>query len=55
MSSHQLGELERVATHAGLIRSGELVFEGPLEEISHRYGGLEVAFLQLIESPAKTL
>jgi len=33
LSSHVLGDVERLATHIGIIRGGRLVFQGPIEDI----------------------
>ena len=33
MSSHILSELERVATHIGIIEGGKMIFEGKKEEL----------------------
>ena len=33
ISSHLISEVERLATHVGVIRQGELVFQGPLAEL----------------------
>jgi ABC-2 type transport system ATP-binding protein len=34
VSSHLLAEIERMATHVGIINHGELVFQGTIEELS---------------------
>jgi lantibiotic transport system ATP-binding protein len=36
VSSHQLAEVEQVATHVGVLRAGRLCFEGRLEELRGR-------------------
>jgi len=36
MSSHELGEVEGVATHIGFIDQGKLLFQEPLEDLSAR-------------------
>jgi ABC-type multidrug transport system ATPase subunit len=33
VSSHLLGEIERMATHVGIINHGEMVFQGSIEEL----------------------
>lgn len=33
VSSHQLGEVQQIATHIGLMAAGRLVAQGPLEEV----------------------
>ncbi|MES2377226.1 MAG: ABC transporter ATP-binding protein [Bacteroidota bacterium] len=33
ISSHLLGEIERMATHVGIINNGELLFQGPITDL----------------------
>ncbi len=33
LSSHLLGEIERIATHVGILKSGKLLFEGSIKEL----------------------
>ncbi|MEM0964316.1 MAG: ATP-binding cassette domain-containing protein, partial [Bacteroidota bacterium] len=40
VSSHQLGEVERVATHIGVMRGGRLVRQGPLADLLGQLRGL---------------
>ncbi len=35
VSSHILNEVERMATHVGIIHKGKLLFQGPLQELQH--------------------
>jgi ABC-2 type transport system ATP-binding protein len=35
VSSHLLAEVEQVSTHVGVMRTGDLVFQGSLEELRH--------------------
>jgi ABC-2 type transport system ATP-binding protein len=35
VSSHLLAEVEQVCTHVGVMRTGRLVFQGPLDELRH--------------------
>jgi ABC-2 type transport system ATP-binding protein len=37
ISSHGISEVERVATHVGLIAHGKLLFSGPMEGIKNRF------------------
>ncbi|WP_124728263.1 ABC transporter ATP-binding protein [Staphylospora marina] len=39
VSSHLLGEVEQIATHAGIIADGRLVFQGSLDELRARGNG----------------
>lgn len=43
ISSHQLGEVVRLADDIGVLTGGRLVYEGPLEDFAH--GDLEAAYL----------
>lgn len=36
LSSHLISEIERVATHVGIIQHGQLVFQGGMAELQHR-------------------
>ncbi|HWO55749.1 MAG TPA: ABC transporter ATP-binding protein [Paenibacillus cookii] len=36
LSSHLLSEIEQVATYVGIINHGELIFQGPLQELTER-------------------
>lgn len=38
VSSHQLGEVEQVASHVGVLHGGRLRFQGPISELRTRYG-----------------
>jgi ABC-2 type transport system ATP-binding protein len=38
VSSHLLSEVERLATHVGVLHQGKLLFQGPLEELRLRAG-----------------
>ena len=35
VSSHLLAEVEQVCSHVGVMRTGRLVFQGPLDELRH--------------------
>ena len=39
LSSHLIGEMEKVATHVGVIQQGRLVFQGSLGELQARQAG----------------
>ena len=42
ISTHELGEIENVATHIGLLDEGRLIFEEPAEELSRRFRQVRV-------------
>ena len=52
ISSHLLGEMEKLITHAGIIHKGRLLFQGPLETLKQTHAGedLENIFLHLTTS-----
>jgi ABC-2 type transport system ATP-binding protein len=47
-SSHQLPEVEQVCTHAAVMRSGQLIAFGTIEELSGETGSLEQGYLALV-------
>ncbi len=53
LTTHVLEIAERLATHAGVIRAGKLVDEGPVKELTERNGcrNLEQVFEKLIGVP----
>ena len=52
ISSHLLGELEQIIDHVGILNHGQLLFQGPLEQLQqHSRGDLTVRVL----SPAKAV
>jgi len=52
ISSHLLGEMEKLITHAGIIHKGRLLFQGSLEELRREHEGkdLETIFIHLTSS-----
>lgn len=54
ISSHLLGEMEKLITHAGIIHKGRLLFQGPLETLKQTHPGadLETIFLHLTTTHA---
>jgi ABC-2 type transport system ATP-binding protein len=44
LSSHQIGEVERVASHVALMNKGKLLLAEPLDELRSRTFAIEVAF-----------
>jgi ABC-type multidrug transport system ATPase subunit len=47
-SSHLLSEVERVCTHAAVMRAGRLVAHGTVSELKGDHGSLEEAYLDLV-------
>lgn len=39
LSSHLLGEMEKIATHVGILKNGNLLFQGTMAELEQRRGG----------------
>jgi ABC-2 type transport system ATP-binding protein len=54
VSSHLLGEMEKLITHAGIIHKGRLLFQGKLEELREGRSGddLETLFIHLTKKSA---
>ncbi|MDX9974787.1 MAG: ABC transporter ATP-binding protein [FCB group bacterium] len=50
LTSHILEIVERLCTHVGIIRQGQLVVEGPIDNLSHG-ASLEEAFLKAVGAP----
>ena len=47
ISSHLLSEIEQMADYVGIIRNGELVYQGPLSKLESGHASLEECFLHL--------
>jgi ABC-2 type transport system ATP-binding protein len=47
-SSHLLSEVERVCTHAAVMRNGRLIASGPVAELASEGRSLEEAYLSLV-------
>ncbi|NBD07775.1 MULTISPECIES: ABC transporter ATP-binding protein [Corallococcus] len=54
LTTHVLEIAERLATHAGVIRGGRMLDQGPVEELRQRHGAptLEAVFEKLVAVPA---
>lgn len=54
LTTHVLEIAERLATHAGIIRGGRMLDQGPVQELKGRHGApsLEAVFEKLISVPA---
>ncbi|BAW92762.1 ABC transporter component [Actinomyces sp. Chiba101] len=57
VSSHQLGEMARMADDVGVLVAGRLAFEGPLSALAHPddTAALEAAYLSLVTGGAVSL
>lgn len=56
LSSHLLSEIERIATHVGIIKNGKLVFEGEISELEALKSGQSIVKIETTNSEkAKTL
>jgi ABC-2 type transport system ATP-binding protein len=51
ISSHQLAEVQQLASHAVVMNHGRLVTAGPLEDLLGDHASLEDAYLALTEGP----
>lgn len=54
LSSHLLDEVEKVATHVGILHKGSLIFQGGMDELRKLYPGensLESLFMNLTYTP----
>jgi ABC-2 type transport system ATP-binding protein len=47
-SSHLLGEVERICTHAAVMRAGRLLAHGPVSELIGSASSLEEAYLEMV-------
>jgi ABC-2 type transport system ATP-binding protein len=48
ISSHILHELSQLCSQIGILEAGQLVFEGPLEEINRRLGLMQLVHAQVV-------
>ena len=44
MSTHELGEVESVATHVAFLEEGKLLFDEPMEQLHKRFRAVRIAF-----------
>jgi len=42
ISSHGISELERIASHVGLLSHGRLLFSGPVDDIKRRFARIQL-------------
>src|SRR5580700_3792777 len=52
-SSHQLGEVETIADHIGIIDEGKTIVAGSLDDMKARYQRITVVFGDLVQTPAR--
>jgi ABC-2 type transport system ATP-binding protein len=52
-SSHQLGEVESIADHIGIIDQGKMIVAGSLDDMKARYQRITVVFGELVQTPAR--
>ena len=44
ISTHELGEIEGVATHVGFLEEGRLLFDEPMDELRNRFRAVRIVF-----------
>jgi ABC-2 type transport system ATP-binding protein len=54
ISSHELGEIEGVATHVGFLDEGRLAFEEPMQDLTDRFREVRVTLDQEAAVPSET-
>jgi ABC-2 type transport system ATP-binding protein len=52
-SSHQLGEVESIADHIGIIDQGKTIVAGSLDDMKAQYQRITVVFGDLVRTPAR--
>lgn len=52
ISSHQLGEVEKMVDDIGILTAGRISFEGPLDQLAGQGESLEQAFFRIVEGGA---
>jgi ABC-2 type transport system ATP-binding protein len=52
-SSHQLGEVELIADHIGIIDRGKMIVAGSLDDLKAHYQRLQVVFANTVQLPAQ--
>ena len=51
MSTHELGEVESVATHVAFLEEGKLLFDEPMEQLHKRFRAVRIAFDHAAQVP----
>src|SRR3984885_12235301 len=52
-SSHQLGEVESIADHIGIVDQGKMIVSGSLDDMKVQYQRITVVFGDLVQTPAR--
>jgi ABC-2 type transport system ATP-binding protein len=52
ISTHELGEIEGVATHVAFLEDGRMIFDEPMEDLRARFRAVRVSFEQPARLPA---
>lgn len=55
LTSHDLDDIENLCTHLVMIDQGQIVFDGPLQQIKERFGGARLLHLFLAETSPDAL
>lgn len=53
LTTHDLGDVERLARRVMMIDAGRLLFDGPLADLQARYGGERELWVEFEETPAQ--
>ena len=51
MSTHELGEVEGVATHVAFLEEGRLLFDEPMEQLHERFRAVRIVFDHVAHMP----
>jgi ABC-2 type transport system ATP-binding protein len=51
MSTHELGEVEGVATHVAFVEEGKLLFDEPMEQLHNRFRAVRIVFDHAAKMP----
>lgn len=52
ISTHELGEIEGVATHVAFLEDGQMIFDEPMEDLRARFRAVRITFEQPTRLPA---
>lgn len=51
ISTHELGEIEGVATHVGFLEEGRLLFDEPMDDLRNRFRAVRIVFDGTVQLP----